>query len=60
MYETWSRPLWDWVMDHLLDPDLIQHFEWDAQRVFKYNKGEYTRIYTDPWTGERFWNIQVR
>lgn len=46
-------------MDHLTDPDLIRHFEWDPQKIFRYKGGERTRIYTEPWTGNRFWDIQV-
>ena len=58
-FETWSRPLWGWVMDHLKNPDIVRQFEWDAQRVERYNGEEFTRVYTEPWTGDRFWEIQV-
>jgi hypothetical protein len=47
-------------MDHLIDPELVQHFEWDAQKAFRVKDGKRTRIFTEPWTGERFWNVQVR
>ena len=59
-YEFWCRPLWDWVMDHLINPEIVRHFEWDAQKVFKYDGKNYSRLYTEPWTGKRFWEIQVR
>jgi Plavaka transposase len=58
-YETWCRPLWDWIMDHLTDPELVPHFEWDAQKVFRYHNGNRVRVFTEPWTGNRFWEIQV-
>jgi len=59
-YETWSRPLWGWIMDHLINPKLVRHFEWDAQRIFRFNGTGYTRLYTEPWTGNRLWDIQVK
>jgi hypothetical protein len=55
----WCRPLWNWILDHLIDPELAPHFEWDAQKVFKVQKGKYTQVYTEPWTGKRFWDVQV-
>ena len=47
-------------MDHLVDAELVRQFEWDPQRAFKYTQGKRTRIYTEPWTGTRFWDVQVR
>ena len=58
-YETWCRPLWEWIMDHLVNPEIVKNFEWDAQKVFRRSGGKRTRIYTEPWTGNRFWDIQV-
>ena len=57
--ETWYRPLWGWIVDHLIDPELVQKFEWDAQKVFRLKDGAYTQIFTEPWTGKRFWDAQV-
>ncbi|KAF9783985.1 hypothetical protein BJ322DRAFT_1007764 [Thelephora terrestris] len=59
-YETQCRPLWDWILDHLVDPDLVRQFEWDARKVFRYNKEKdtYVQLYTEPWTGKRFWDVQ--
>jgi len=59
-FDTWSRPLWAWLLDHLVDPDVVRHFEWDAQKVSRHTEEGSTRIYTEPWTGNRFWKIQVR
>jgi hypothetical protein len=47
-------------MDHLTDPEIVRHFEWDAQKIFRYDGTEYKRVYTEPWTGKRFWDIQVK
>ena len=46
-------------MDHLTDPEVVRHFEWDAQKVFRHKNGKRSRIFTEPWTGDRFWDIQV-
>ena len=59
-YKTQCRPLWDWIMDHLVDPELIKQFEWDAQKVSRFCDGKYTQMYTEPWTGKRFWDVQVK
>jgi len=57
----WYRPLWDWVNDLLNDPLLAPHFVWDAERLFKYstNKQEWIRFIDEPWTADRWWDIQV-
>ena len=62
IYETQCRPLWDWILDHLVDRDLVRKFEWDARKVFRYNKekGAYTQLYSEPWTAKHFWDTQVR
>ena len=46
-------------MDHLKNPDIVRQFEWDAQKVERYDGEEFTRVYTEPWTGDRFWEVQV-
>ena len=60
IFDAWSRPLWDWILDHLVDPDVVRHVEWDAQRVLRHTEDGFLRTYTEPWTGNRFWDIQVR
>ncbi|KAI6139684.1 hypothetical protein BKA82DRAFT_4332162 [Pisolithus tinctorius] len=54
------RPLWDWALDLLQNPSLAPHFVWDAERVFKLDGETYERFYTEPWTGDRWWDIQSR
>ena len=45
----------------LQDPDLIQHFKWDACHTSKFDaeSNSWVRFYDEPWTGDQFWNIQV-
>lgn len=55
------RPLWDWAVDLIMNPQLADRFVWDARRIFTHN-GETTtrtRVYHEPWTGDGFWDLQV-
>ncbi|KAG1797456.1 uncharacterized protein HD556DRAFT_1233350 [Suillus plorans] len=57
-YNIYTRPLWDWALDLLQDPLLAPHFVWDAQRLYKHNGMRYERFVHEPWTGDRWWNVQ--
>jgi hypothetical protein len=43
------------VQDRILAP----HIQWDAQRLSKFNGKEYIRFIHEPYTADRFWEIQV-
>ena len=51
----------EWAEEMLQDEDLIHHFVWDAQHVSKFNSssGSWVRVFDEPWTANRFWEIQV-
>ncbi|KAF9245417.1 hypothetical protein BU15DRAFT_85700 [Melanogaster broomeanus] len=57
-FEVHFRPLWDWAMDLLQDPLLAPHFTWDAQRLYKHNGTRFERFIDEPWTADRWWNVQ--
>ncbi|KAI5996912.1 hypothetical protein F5J12DRAFT_907015 [Pisolithus orientalis] len=57
-FEVHTRPVWDWALDLLADPQLAPHFVWDAERVYKHNGEEYERFYGEPWTCDHWWDIQ--
>ncbi|KIN99482.1 hypothetical protein M404DRAFT_30342 [Pisolithus tinctorius Marx 270] len=59
MFPIHIRPLWDWALDLLQNPSLAPHFVWDAERVFKLDGETYERFYTEPWTGDHWWDIQL-
>ena len=61
-FPVYARPLWDWALDLLSSPLLFPHFVWDAQQLFKFNSdaNEYEQFYTEPWSGDHWWDIQVR
>lgn len=58
-YDVWYRPLWAWARSLLREPQLANHFEWDAQRLYKHDGEEFVRFYHEPWTADRWWDIQV-
>jgi hypothetical protein len=60
VYEVHARPIWDWALDLLDNPLLAPHFVWDACRVYKHNGAQFERFFNEPWTGDRWWDIQVR
>ena len=59
LYDMYFRPIWNWTQDLLEDEQLAPHFVWDAQRLYKYNGNSFVRFYHEPWTGDRFWDVQV-
>ena len=60
-FEVWVRPISEWAEEMLQDEDLINHFVWDAERVsnFDSGSGSWVRVVDEPWTADRFWEIQV-
>jgi len=59
-FDFWSRPLWDWALDLVKDPILAPQFEWDAQQLSIYNGTTFERFVHEPWTADRWWEIQVK
>ncbi|KAI6003353.1 hypothetical protein EDC04DRAFT_2871830 [Pisolithus marmoratus] len=57
-FDVHYHPLWDWAMDVLQDPRLQPHFVWDAQHLYKHNGECFEHFIDEPWTGDRWWNIQ--
>ncbi|TFK61559.1 hypothetical protein BDN72DRAFT_438464 [Pluteus cervinus] len=61
-FDFWCRPLWDWLTDILENPQLAPLFTWDAVELSKFDaeSEEWVRFVHEPWTGDRWWNIQSR
>ncbi|KAF6751895.1 hypothetical protein DFP72DRAFT_991199 [Ephemerocybe angulata] len=59
-HQFYCRSLWDWAVDLVKDPTLAPYFEWDAQRLFKFDaeKEEWVRFVNEPWTADRFYDVQ--
>jgi hypothetical protein len=38
---------------------LAAEFEWNAQKLYKYDGKEFIRFVDEPWTGDRFHEFQV-
>ncbi|KAG2132824.1 uncharacterized protein EDB93DRAFT_1242892 [Suillus bovinus] len=60
VFEVYARPIWDWALDLLDNLLLAPHFVWDAQRVYKHNGTNFERFFSEPWTADRWWDIQSR
>jgi len=58
-YSFWCRDLWQWALDTVRNPLLATDFVWDSRKLFKYNGEEYVRFIHEPWTADRFWEVQV-
>ncbi|KAG1861808.1 hypothetical protein DFJ58DRAFT_715411 [Suillus subalutaceus] len=58
VYEVHAQPIWDWALDLLDNPLLAPHFVWDACCVYKHNGAQFERFFDEPWTGDRWWDIQ--
>jgi len=60
-FDVWVRPIWEWIESMLQDPQLINHFVWDACRMSKFDgqSSSWVQFYDEPWTGTRFWEVQV-
>jgi hypothetical protein len=46
-------------MEHVKDPHLSLHMQWDAQRLYKFDGTSYVRFINEPYSADRFWMIQV-
>ncbi|KAJ6552133.1 hypothetical protein DFH09DRAFT_1248753 [Mycena vulgaris] len=57
-FDTYTRPLWDWVLSLVQDPRLSACFVWDAEKAYKFNGETYVRFYHEPWTANAFWAAQ--
>ncbi|KAJ6495988.1 hypothetical protein C8R45DRAFT_1052651 [Mycena sanguinolenta] len=60
-FEMHARPLWDWALDLIQDSRLASFFVWDAVwQTYRYKGTKYVRFWTEPWTGNSFWDIQSK
>ena len=56
---VWSRDLWDWAMDQLMDTRLTSHWVWDAMQLHRWNGTKWVRFRHEPWTANALWELQV-
>ncbi|KAG1742470.1 hypothetical protein EDB19DRAFT_1827677 [Suillus lakei] len=59
-FQVYARPIWDWALDLLDNLLLAPHFIWDAQRVYKHNSTNFEWFFSEPWTADCWWDIQIR
>ncbi|EIW83675.1 hypothetical protein CONPUDRAFT_50298, partial [Coniophora puteana RWD-64-598 SS2] len=59
-HDFYGRDLFEWALDLLDNEAIAPHFVWDAQRNYKYNGSEYVRFIDEPWTADRWWEVQEK
>ncbi|KIM61706.1 hypothetical protein SCLCIDRAFT_866024 [Scleroderma citrinum Foug A] len=58
-YPMYHRSLWDWATCLLKDPMVGPYFNFDAQRLSKFDGDSFVRFIDEPWTANQFWDVQV-
>lgn len=60
-YDVWTRSLWSWCQELVLNPSIVSNFCWNAERAFRYNAETeaYECFITEPWTADGWWKAQV-
>ena len=60
-YTVYYRPIWSWACDLMKNAKIASKFHWDARQIYRYSDKtkSFMRFYDEPWTGDRFWEIQV-
>lgn len=54
------RNVEDVIREQLQDPKLVEHFHWDAQRMFKWNGTRWVQFFeAEPAHGSMMWDVQV-
>ena len=56
---VWSRDLWDWAMDQVMDTRLTSRWVWDAMQQYRWNGTKWVRFRDEPWTADALWELQV-
>ncbi|TFK66709.1 hypothetical protein BDN72DRAFT_131967 [Pluteus cervinus] len=59
-FDLLYRPLWGWLTDILSDPYLASQCQWDAELNEVFEDGRFVRFVHEPWSGNRFWDIQEK
>ena len=58
-YPMYCRSLWDWACSLLKDLRVGPYFNFDAQRLSKFDGNSFVRFIDEPWTANQFWDVQV-
>ncbi|KAJ3763493.1 hypothetical protein EV360DRAFT_66284 [Lentinula raphanica] len=61
-YELLYRPIWDWLQELLLNPDIVSRMQWDARRLYKYDvaSGTWKHFIEEAWSAESWWSVQEK
>ncbi|KAJ3500632.1 hypothetical protein NMY22_g19198 [Coprinellus aureogranulatus] len=58
--DVWVRPLWDWCLELVDNPDIVSQFHWNAEKISRHDGVEFVRFFNEPWTGNTWWEIQLQ
>ncbi|KAL0572513.1 hypothetical protein V5O48_009455 [Marasmius crinis-equi] len=59
-FDTYYRPLDDWLREIVEDEGLSRDMNWDARKHYKFNGQEWERFIDEPWTADSWWEFQTR
>jgi hypothetical protein len=57
--EIWMRDPVQCVADLLSNPALVNCIQFAPVRLYTCKKGRKERVYSEMWTGDRWWELQV-
>ncbi|KAJ3774269.1 hypothetical protein FB446DRAFT_787121 [Lentinula raphanica] len=59
-FELHYRPAWDWLQELLHDAALASQMEWNAQRMYRYDRAtnSWKRFIEEAWSANAWWKIQ--
>ncbi|KAJ7875714.1 hypothetical protein B0H14DRAFT_2568563 [Mycena olivaceomarginata] len=57
-FEFQYRDPWKWIVDLLSDPTLASDIHWHPVRKFLFKDGVKVQLFDEPYTANKWWNIQ--
>lgn len=59
-YQFRYRDSWEWLSGLITDQTLQSDIHYYPSVKFHVKNGVETRLYDEPWTGTKWWDVQVR
>ncbi|KAF8601811.1 hypothetical protein BDV93DRAFT_607928 [Ceratobasidium sp. AG-I] len=56
--EMWMKPLNDWLLELVQNPELQPHLHFDAMQKFRWDHGRWMRFVDEPWTADNWAKMQ--
>ncbi|KAJ7461103.1 hypothetical protein FB451DRAFT_1341275 [Mycena latifolia] len=58
-YTFFYRDPWEWIRSLVTDPSLAHVTAWKSRRMFYHEDGRRERFFTEPWTAERWYEVDT-